>query len=93
MMGDLYYIIMDNGKKWKYVCYGKQLEVWHNHKELLAAFNLIEWCHESGSVLGLVKGSDSLEYFAKKRFGDEWFKFLEDVSQDYLADAEYELSL
>ena len=93
-MGDLYYIVGDDIRGiWEYVQYGKQGELYANHKQLLATLMFIEHCVENYASVRFFKGGSDLEYYAMKRFCDSnLLCYVFDVSEKWLEYAEEELS-
>jgi len=87
-MGDPFYVVADKttskGKRtFQYVCFGKQIETYINHKYLLAAFMMIkDSCDSYACDIKFING-DKFEYEVKKAFGQKWKDHVQDVSKEY----------
>jgi hypothetical protein len=87
-MGDTFYIVADEttirGKRtFRYVQFGKQTELYINHKDLLAAFILIKDSCDSYACDIMFLNDDHFEDEIKKAFGQKWKDHVQDVSKEY----------
>ncbi len=98
-MGELFYVVADEttskGKRtFRYVCFGKQTELYINHKDLLVAFMLIkDSCDSFACDIKFIDGTDSFEREILVAFGKKAKDHVKNVSKEYLEYATEELEL